>query len=51
MKQQWDVNDIVEHFTLLAPEVSFLGMNDPHNHLGKAHPRSFSRSSNIWPNN
>lgn len=36
MKQQWDVNDIIEQFTLLPPEVSFLGSNDPHNHLGKA---------------
>jgi TnpA family transposase len=36
MKQQWDVDDIIEHFTLLPPEVSFLGRNEPHNHLGKA---------------
>lgn len=36
MKMQWDVEEIIEHFTLLPPEVDFLGRNQPHNHLGKA---------------
>lgn len=49
MKQQWDVNDIVEHFTLLAPEVSFLGMNDPHNHLGKALLLKFFQHEGRFP--
>ena len=49
MKQQWDVNDIVGHFTLLAPEVSFLGMNDPHNHLGKALLLKFFQHEGRFP--
>ncbi len=36
MKQHWDLHDLIEHFTLLPPEVRFLGANSPHNHLGKA---------------
>ena len=31
-----EVDEIIEHFTLLPPEINFLGRNDPHNHLGKA---------------
>ena len=49
MKQQWDVNDIIEHFTLLAPEVSFLGMNDPHNQLGKALLLKFFQHEGRFP--
>src|SRR5215212_3166431 len=36
MNQQWDVDDIIQHFTLLPEEVSFVGSNDPHNQFGKA---------------
>ena len=36
MNHKWNTDDIIEQFTLLAPEISFLGINDPHNHLGKA---------------
>ena len=36
MTQPWDVDDIIACFTLVPPEISFLGSNDPHNHLGKA---------------
>lgn len=36
MNQHWDVDDIIQHFTLLPEEVSFIGINDPHNQLGKA---------------
>ena len=36
MNQHWDVDDIIQHFTLLPEEVNFLGINAPHNHLGKA---------------
>ncbi len=36
MKPHLAIDDIIEHFTLLPPEVDFLGSNEPHNHLGKA---------------
>lgn len=36
MNQSWDDEDIIHHFTLLPSEVTFLGKNEPHNHLGKA---------------
>ena len=36
MNRPWDVDDIIQHFTLLPEEVNFLGINAPHNHLGKA---------------
>ena len=36
MKRDWLADEIIEHFTLLPPEIEFLGSNDPHNHLGKA---------------
>lgn len=36
MNQPWDDEDIIHYFTLLPSEVSFLGKNEPHNHLGKA---------------
>ena len=36
MNHNWNTEDIIDHFTLLPPEISFLGSNDPHNHLGKA---------------
>ena len=36
MNQDWKTDEIIEHFTLLSPEIEFLGSNDPHNQLGKA---------------
>ena len=36
MKPHLAIDAIIEHFTLLPPEVDFLGSNEPHNHLGKA---------------
>jgi hypothetical protein len=36
MKPLVDVDEIIERFTLLPPEINFLGRNAPHNHLGKA---------------
>jgi len=36
MKLSWTVEELVEHFTLQADEREFLGLNNPHNHLGKA---------------
>lgn len=36
MKQDWSPDEIIEHFTLIASEMEFLGNNDPHNQLGKA---------------
>lgn len=37
MNNNWKADDIIKHFTLLLPEIIFLGSNDPHNHLGKPH--------------
>lgn len=36
MTQSWDVDDIIDRFTLLPPEMAFLGSHEPHNLLGKA---------------
>ncbi len=36
MKQQWDLTELIEHFTFLPPEVKFLGGNASHTRLGKA---------------
>lgn len=49
MKQQWDVNEIIEQFTLLYPEVNFLGSNDPHNQLGKALLLKFFQHEGRFP--
>jgi TnpA family transposase len=51
MKQQWDVNEIIEQFTLLPPEFSFLGSSDPHNHLGKALLLKFFQHEGRFPDN
>lgn len=49
MNQQWDVDDILQHFTLLPEEVSFLGSNDPHNQLGKALLLKFFQHEGRFP--
>lgn len=36
MKMNWNAEELVQHFTLQADEHEFLGLNDPHNQLGKA---------------
>jgi uncharacterized protein DUF4158 len=36
MKQDWTIDEIIEHFTLLEDEQEFIGVNAPHNKLGKA---------------
>ncbi|MCP4357342.1 MAG: DUF4158 domain-containing protein, partial [Chloroflexi bacterium] len=36
MNQDWNTDEIIEHFTLLPSEFNFLGCNHPHNHIGKA---------------
>lgn len=36
MKSSWTVEELVQYFTLQADEREFLGLNDPHNQLGKA---------------
>jgi hypothetical protein len=36
MKQDWTIDEIIEHFTLLEDEQEFIGANAPHNKLGKA---------------
>ena len=53
MNHNWNTEDIIEHFTLLPPEISFFGSNDPHNHLGKALLLKFfqkeGRFPDTWP--
>ena len=49
MKPYVDVDEIIEHFTLLPPEISFLGRNDPHNQLGKALLLKFFQSEGRFP--
>jgi len=36
MKRDWTTEAIITHFTLQSEEQAWLGMNEPHNHLGKA---------------
>lgn len=36
MKEQWKIEEVIEEFTLLPPEIEWLGENEKHNHLGKA---------------
>jgi len=36
MNQDWNIDEIVDQFTLLPSEFDFLGSNDPHNQIGKA---------------
>jgi TnpA family transposase len=49
MKQQWDVNEIIEQFTLFPPEIKFLGSNDPHNQMGKALLLKFFQHEGRFP--
>jgi TnpA family transposase len=49
MNYKWNTDDIIEQFTLLAPEISFLGSNDPHNHLGKALLLKFFQNESRFP--
>jgi hypothetical protein len=44
-----DVDEIIEHFTLLPPEIDFLGSNNSHNHLGKALVLKFFQSWGRFP--
>lgn len=36
MKMNWAVEELVQYFSLQADEHEFLGINAPHNQLGKA---------------
>lgn len=49
MTQDWHNDDIIEQFTLLSPEIKFLGLNDPHNHLGKALLLKFFQQNYRFP--
>lgn len=49
MNQTWDDEDIIHYFTLLPAEVSFLGKNEPHNHLGKALLLKFFQWASRFP--
>lgn len=49
MNPQIDIDDVIEHFTLLPPEIDFLGSNNPHNHLGKALLLKFCQCHGRFP--
>lgn len=49
MTQEWHDDDIIEQFTLLSPEIKFLGINNPHNHLGKALLLKFFQQNYRFP--
>ena len=49
IKPHLDVDEIIEHFTLLPPEIDFLGSNNSHNHLGKALVLKFFQSWGRFP--
>ena len=49
MNRQFDVDAIVKPFTLLPPEIDFLGKNKPHNHLGKALLLKFFQAEGRFP--
>ena len=51
MNPSWDVDEITHHFTLLPTEVTFLGNNKPHNHLGKALLLKFFQFEGRFPEN
>jgi hypothetical protein len=50
MTQDWHTDEIIEHFTLLSL-FKFLGINDPHNHLGKALLLKFFQQNYRFPEN
>ena len=49
MNHNRNTEDIIENFTLLPPEISLLGSNDPHNHLGKALLLKFFQKEGRFP--
>jgi hypothetical protein len=49
MTQFWDVDDIIDRFTLLPPEITFLGSHEPHNLLGKALLLKFFQAEGRFP--
>lgn len=49
MTQDWNTDEIIEHFTLLPSEFEFLGSNDPHNQLGKALMLKFFQQESRFP--
>jgi hypothetical protein len=49
MKPHLDVEDIIIQFTILPPEIDFLGRNKPHNHLGKALLLKFFQTEGRFP--
>ncbi len=49
MKPHIDVEDIITRFTILPPEIDFLGRNKPHNHFGKALLLKFFQAEGRFP--
>ena len=49
MKQQWNIDELEEHFELLPPEIEWLGDNADHNHLGKAIQLKFFQFEGRFP--
>jgi hypothetical protein len=51
MNRQWNSDELVEQYTLLPPEIEWLGENDDHNHLGKAILLKFFQAEGRFPEN
>lgn len=51
MKSSWTAEEIAEHFTLQSEERKFLGINEPHNQLGKALLLKFFQYEARFPEN
>jgi TnpA family transposase len=49
MKQNWSMNELIEHFTLPPTELQSLGMKDPHNQFGKALLLKFFQHEGRFP--
>jgi hypothetical protein len=48
MTQDWLNDDIIEQFTLLSPEIKFLGINDPYIASMMRSSIQFRRFANWW---
>ena len=51
MSNNWNLDELVEHFSLLPSELKFIGRNLPHNQLGKAILLKFFQQHSRFPEN
>lgn len=49
MRQDWTIDEIIEHFTLLEDEHEFVSLQAPHNKLGKALLLKFFQHESRFP--